>query len=145
MLAHSQPRMQVRTNMWICAGVNKPHVSAQPTQDAGRNKYVDMCRCEQICGYLQVWRNMWICAGMNKNLMLAHSQPRMQVRTNMWGWPEPYIYTYIRCIYDIFSREITIHTIIYGVHIGFWPTLQICGAREAKGFCRPSILRFSLW
>jgi hypothetical protein len=27
------------------------------------------------------------------------------------------IYRYIRCIYNIFGREITIHTVIYGVYI----------------------------
>ena len=30
---------------------------------------------------------------------------------------------YIRCTYGIFGREITIHTVIYGVYIQFWPTL----------------------
>jgi len=33
------------------------------------------------------------------------------------------MYRYIRCTYSIFSREITIHTDIYGAHIRFWPTL----------------------
>jgi len=32
---------------------------------------------------------------------------------------------YIRCIYGIFGREITIHTVIYGVYIQFWPTLHM--------------------
>jgi hypothetical protein len=36
-----------------------------------------------------------------------------------------YIHTYIRCIYDIVSRGMTIHAVIYGVHIQFWPTLSI--------------------
>jgi hypothetical protein len=31
----------------------------------------------------------------------------------------------MRCTYGIFSREITIHTVIYGVYIRFWPTLLI--------------------
>ena len=34
-------------------------------------------------------------------------------------------YTYIRCTYGIFSREITIHTVIYGMNIRFWPTLYM--------------------
>jgi hypothetical protein len=38
---------------------------------------------------------------------------------------KPYNYTYVRCAYSIFSREITLHTVIYGVHIRFWPTLCI--------------------
>jgi len=32
---------------------------------------------------------------------------------------------YIRCIYGVFGREITKYTVIYGVHIRFWPTLQM--------------------
>jgi len=34
-------------------------------------------------------------------------------------------YRYIRCIYGIFGREITIHTVIYGVFLRLWPTLWI--------------------
>ena len=33
---------------------------------------------------------------------------------------------YIRCIYDIFGREITKYTVIYGAYIRFWPTLLLC-------------------
>ena len=40
--------------------------------------------------------------------------------------PEPYIYRHIRCTYGIFSREITIHTVIDKVYIRFWPTLCMC-------------------
>jgi len=29
-------------------------------------------------------------------------------------------------IYGIFGREITKYTVIYGVHIRFWPTLRMC-------------------
>jgi len=32
---------------------------------------------------------------------------------------------YIRCIYSFFGREITKYTVIYGVYIRFWPTLNI--------------------
>jgi len=35
---------------------------------------------------------------------------------------------YIRCTYGIFSREITLHTVIYGENIRFWPTLSILHA-----------------
>ena len=38
--------------------------------------------------------------------------------------PEPYIYRYIRCTYGLFSKEITIHTVIYGADIRLWPTLH---------------------
>jgi hypothetical protein len=34
---------------------------------------------------------------------------------------------YIRCKYGIFGREITKYTVIYGVYIRFWPTLNIRG------------------
>jgi len=33
---------------------------------------------------------------------------------------------YIRFTYGIFGREITKYTVIYGVHIRFWPTLFMC-------------------
>jgi len=32
---------------------------------------------------------------------------------------------YIRCIYDIYSKEITMHMVIYGADIRFWPTINI--------------------
>jgi hypothetical protein len=34
------------------------------------------------------------------------------------------MYRYIRCTYSVFSREITLHTVIYGADILFWPTLH---------------------
>jgi hypothetical protein len=44
-----------------------------------------------------------------------------------------HIYTvYIRCIYGIFGREITIHTVIYGAYIRFWPTLAMLDALGIK-------------
>jgi len=36
-----------------------------------------------------------------------------------------FIHTYVRCIYDIFSRGTTIDTVIYAVHVRFWPTLNM--------------------
>jgi len=33
------------------------------------------------------------------------------------------IYRYIRCTYGIFSKKITIHTVIYGADIRLWPTV----------------------
>jgi len=32
----------------------------------------------------------------------------------------------LRCIYGIYGRDITIHLVIYGADIRFWPTLHIC-------------------
>jgi hypothetical protein len=34
-------------------------------------------------------------------------------------------HTYIRCVYGIFGKEITIHMVIHGVNTWFWPTLHI--------------------
>jgi hypothetical protein len=34
---------------------------------------------------------------------------------------------YIRCIYSNFGREIIKYTVIYGVSIRLWPTLNVCG------------------
>jgi len=42
---------------------------------------------------------------------------------------------YIRCIYGSFGREITKHTVIYGVYIRFWPTLSIPRERTVKVKC----------
>ena len=35
------------------------------------------------------------------------------------------IYRYIQCIYGFIGREITIHKVIYGVYIRFWPTVGV--------------------
>jgi hypothetical protein len=52
-----------------------------------------------------------------------------------WVYPKLSIYVglaktihmYVYMVYiSILSREIAIHTVIYGVHIRFWPTLLIC-------------------
>jgi hypothetical protein len=32
---------------------------------------------------------------------------------------------YIRCIYGYFGREITKYTVIYGIYIRCWPTLDM--------------------
>ena len=32
-------------------------------------------------------------------------------------------HTFLRCMYGIFGRENTKYTVIYGVHLRFWPTL----------------------
>ena len=33
---------------------------------------------------------------------------------------------HVRCIYGILGREFIKYTVIYGVYIRFWPTLDIC-------------------
>jgi len=42
---------------------------------------------------------------------------------------------YIRCVYGIFGREITIYTVIYGVCIRFWPNLLLRHARPTSQLC----------
>ena len=49
------------------------------------------------------------------------------------------MYTYIRCTYGNFSREITIHTVIYGVYIRFRPTLY---RRDACILLQSLIIKF---
>ena len=39
------------------------------------------------------------------------------------GWPIPYIHMYVWYIYGAIGWEFTIHTVIYDVHVRFWPTL----------------------
>jgi len=46
--------------------------------------------------------------------------------------PEPYIYRYVRCIYGIYGRKSTIHRVIYGADIRFWPTLCILVCKNCK-------------
>jgi hypothetical protein len=41
------------------------------------------------------------------------------------GQNHTFIGRYIWCTYGIFSREITIHTVMYGADVRFWPTLVI--------------------
>jgi len=36
-----------------------------------------------------------------------------------------YVYIYIRCEYNLFGREITICTVIFGVRTRFWPNLNL--------------------
>jgi hypothetical protein len=54
--------------------------------------------------------------------------------------PEQCMYTYIRCTYGIFSRKITIRTVIYGVYICVYtvlanPSYTLC----IRGPCRLGI------
>ena len=42
---------------------------------------------------------------------------------------------YIRCVYGCFGSEITKYTVIYGVDIRFWPTLNKRCQVRAAGPC----------
>jgi hypothetical protein len=48
------------------------------------------------------------------------------LHTYLWGWPEPHIFTYIRCICGMFGRELSRYRGIYGVHLRSRPILHIC-------------------
>jgi len=48
--------------------------------------------------------------------------PITELMISSLGWPEPYIHT-VRL--GIFGREITIHTVVNGVYVRFWPTLLV--------------------
>jgi hypothetical protein len=45
-------------------------------------------------------------------------------------------------MYGIFGRVITIHTVIYGVHIQFWPTLHTAHTQQA--LCSLSTMAWDL-
>ena len=60
----------------------------------------------------------------------CHPNPSCVLYTGLARAIHIYIYIYVftvylRCIHGMLSRKITIHTVIYGVHIWFWPTLTI--------------------
>ena len=52
------------------------------------------------------------------------SRPNLNFSTHysLLGWART---TYIHCIYGIFGRGITRHTVIYGAYTQFWPTLPV--------------------
>ena len=78
--------------------------------------YVCMRVCLHVCVYMYVCACACACASWP-------TPGRDTPRIGLARTPEPYIYRYIRCTYGNFGREITIHTVIYGVYIRFWPTL----------------------
>jgi len=41
------------------------------------------------------------------------------------GQSHAYLCTYLQCVYSVFSRDISVHAVVYGVNIQFWPTLGI--------------------
>ena len=60
------------------------------------------------------------------------------------GCLAPYIYGYIQCTYGIFSKEITIQTVVYValiiyIHSSGWPLR----ARQGLSACNPFATRYS--
>jgi hypothetical protein len=52
-----------------------------------------------------------------------------------YGSGQPYSYTRAGGVRSIFGREITEHTVVYGVYIRFWPTLLIYTCRWCGRSC----------
>jgi hypothetical protein len=71
-------------------------------------KFVHACVCTRACMCVHV-SCMCCVAGATQ----SHASTASTIR----------VYAYTMCIRDIFSREITMHTVIYGAYIWFWPTL----------------------
>ena len=92
----------------LCSGLHFP-------EGACRHSFLRyICECAFVlrpAHYRSQMTHLW-----NKNVRTSQMSQ---------GWPEPYIFRYIRCIYGIFGREITIHAIVYVVYIRLWPTLQM--------------------
>jgi len=64
------------------------------------------------------WKVVGLVVFLDSLMVVAHN-------LCMWRVGQNHTYYDVYSIYNIFSREITIHTIIYGVQIQFWPTLYI--------------------
>jgi len=95
------------------------------------------CVCAHMCVYLLcvcvcvrcvcvrvyvvcVCARVRVCAPLLCDLCTTGTIAWLGLARTMWGWT-----INIRCIYGVFGREITRHTVIYGVYIRFWPTLQV--------------------
>ena len=97
---------------WVCL-----YGCVQRSYACGKGSRPDVCTCLRMCTH-EGGMFAHVCTFTH---MCIHEGEclRMCIR------PEPYIYRRIRCTYGIFSRETTIHTVIYGADIWFWPTLPI--------------------
>ena len=65
-------------------------------------------------------RKLWEVGGQAQQKL-----SNLRLRVSMCRVGQNHIY--IRCIYGIFGREITKYTVIYGVHVRFYQTLDMCG------------------
>jgi len=91
----------------ICTSLANPmHVSGQPYVRGDQQSFVT-CR-----GLAKIIHSHWATHAL--------VGPSLNVRYVCVGLART---IYIRCVYGIFGREITIYTVIYGVYIRFWPTL----------------------
>ena len=117
----------IRTNIWsgppsMCTMHASMRTHNEALATLAHCVFVCVCVCVCVCA--------WVCSGAARYPHAkAHSvtqnaignEPHQLEHTCRVGQS----HTYIRCIYGIFDREITKHTVIYGVYIQFWPTLHI--------------------
>ena len=89
--------------------------------------------CYLVAAALQSKRSLPLCCLARRGSRHKKGTARWQTRRWLFyfqicrvGQNHTYIHTHIRCIYGDFSSEIALHTVIYGVHVRFWPTLRIC-------------------
>ena len=78
------------------------------------------------CTYVSFW--LTLCTYWSGLILCVcgSGQPRI----HRVGQNHAFIGTYIRCTCGIVSKEITIHTVIYGADIRFWPTQRILMATQ---------------
>ena len=83
-----------------------------------------MCVCVCVCARLaRVYAHVCVFC-VSVCIAFADTYSRREPITNLLLGLARTIY--IRCIYGMFGREIIKYTVIYGVYIRFWPTLQMC-------------------
>jgi hypothetical protein len=80
---------------------------------------VYMCMC--VLGHFVVFSFSWHHGSSNSNPPFCVPLALLRVLLALMAFPN----RCIRCAYGIFSREITIHTVICSADIWFWPTLQL--------------------
>jgi hypothetical protein len=77
--------------------------------------------------YVRFWPTQKMCSHVGVDCLKVELSTAVICRQKeRAAWPEPYIHMYIQCVYGISSREITIHTVIYGVLVQFWPSQTSC-------------------
>jgi hypothetical protein len=79
----------------------------------GKMVFVGMCKglCEIMNYDVHGYHGLCVDRCKGKMVFVGMCEGSMGLCVSM-GWPEPYIRTYIRCIYGIFSRKMTIRMYI---------------------------------
>ena len=97
-----------------------------------------MCVCLSVCVCVCVYIGHYTSEQVSVQGMIPFSVQN----GSMAHRPQPYIHRYIRCTYGIFSRETTIHTVIYGADTRFWPTLPTTHRPQGHA---PSLAKTAAW